>query len=75
MNNCVENKTILFIGPVFYNYHQLIIDTLEKQGAVVSFIPEKEYGFIPKVLKYTGKKLEISYSNFFLKKKEELWII
>lgn len=36
-------KRVLFVAPVFYNYHTHIINALEKMGAVVSFAPERPY--------------------------------
>lgn len=39
-----SNKNILFIGPVFHNYHTLITDKLTEFGASVSFFGERSYG-------------------------------
>jgi hypothetical protein len=39
----LSNKNILFIGPVFHNYHTLIIDKLTEFGANVSFFAERSY--------------------------------
>lgn len=36
-------KRILFVGPVFYNYHIHICETLTKMGAEVVFVPEHRY--------------------------------
>jgi hypothetical protein len=36
----LENKKVLFIAPVFYQYHKEIIKTLESFGAEVKFYPE-----------------------------------
>lgn len=43
-------KKILFICPVFHNYHLLIIDLLEKEGAEVFFYPEKVDGLKFKII-------------------------
>lgn len=40
-NNLFRDKQILFIGPVFYNYHNEIISELRNMGAIVDFYPEK----------------------------------
>ena len=52
------NKRILFVCPVFYNYHDLIIEKLKEKGAEVTFIPERNYtilfsivnNFFPKLM-------------------------
>jgi hypothetical protein len=36
----LENKKVLFIAPIFYQYHTEIIKTLESFGAEVNFYPE-----------------------------------
>lgn len=42
----MQNKKILFISPVFYDYHLLIIDGLIKLGAQVHFYPERSYSIM-----------------------------
>lgn len=44
----LANKRILFIGPCFHDYHQLITNQLTEFGAVVDFYPERSYGWIYK---------------------------
>ena len=41
----LNNKNILFIGPIFYNYHEIIKEELERCGAKVYFEPERDYTF------------------------------
>lgn len=41
--NCLTGKKVLFVAPVFYQYHKHIIDSLEKLGANVVFLPERQY--------------------------------
>ncbi|QMV69793.1 hypothetical protein HS960_19995 [Sphingobacterium paramultivorum] len=41
----LKNKNILFIGPIFYNYHEIIKAELERLGAKVYFEPERDYTF------------------------------
>lgn len=62
-------KKILFIGPVFYDYHTRIADALRSHGAEITFIPEREYDFTYKSLHYINKRLARQYSNrHFMKK-------
>jgi len=39
----LTNKRILFIGPVFHDYHSAIIGKLRDAGADVTFFPERSY--------------------------------
>lgn len=41
----LKNKNILFIAPIFYNYHEIIKAELERRGAKVYFAPERGYTF------------------------------
>lgn len=43
----LENKKVLFIGPVFYDYHIKIIDELNKLGADVDYFENKFFGEDP----------------------------
>lgn len=45
MNVDLNNKKILFIAPVFYDYHEIIKNGLVRLGANVFFFPERDYGF------------------------------
>lgn len=50
MSNHFQNKKILFIGPIFHNYHILIKEKLEFLGATVDFYPERNYGWKFKII-------------------------
>lgn len=65
----LQHKKILFVGPIFYDYHSKISAALQGYGAEVHFIPEREYNFIYKALGYLNKGLAYAYSNVhFLRK-------
>src|ERR1044072_822796 len=65
----LQHKKILFVGPIFYDYHSKISAALQGYGAEVHFIPEREYNFIYKALGYLNKALAYAYSNVhFLRK-------
>ncbi|WP_343563016.1 hypothetical protein [Sphingobacterium sp.] len=57
----LKNKNILFIAPIFYNYHEIIKAELERRGAKVYFAPERDYTF-----RFT------LINNFFSNKLEQL---
>lgn len=44
VRDAIKNKRILFICPVFYNYHNEIIKEMQKQGADVDFFSDKYEG-------------------------------
>lgn len=46
----LTNKNILFIGPIFHDYHLLINNKLIAMGANVSFYPERNYGITFKLI-------------------------
>jgi len=46
----LKAKRILFVGPVFHDYHLLIIKELTQLGAYVDFIPERNYSLWNKFL-------------------------
>jgi hypothetical protein len=46
----LTNKKILFIGPVFHDYHLLITNKLKSMGAEVIFCPERNYGPVFKII-------------------------
>ncbi|VXA96199.1 Lipopolysaccharide biosynthesis protein [Flavobacterium sp. 9R] len=56
MPNNFKNKRILFIGPIFHNYHTLIKEKMEFLGASVDFYPERDYGLKFKVINNFFKK-------------------
>ena len=43
MDNALDSKDVLFIAPVFYDYHTKIQKALQERGASVTFFPEMEY--------------------------------
>lgn len=45
-----KNKKILFIGPIFHDYHSLITEKLISMGGDVKFYPERTYGLIFKIV-------------------------
>ncbi|MBL0738862.1 hypothetical protein JI750_18345 [Flavobacterium sp. GN10] len=61
MNLDLRDKKILFIGPVFYDYHSIIQKHLENLGAKVFFFPERDYS-----IKFTV------VNNLFNKKLDKL---
>ncbi|RAJ33458.1 CgeB family protein [Pedobacter cryoconitis] len=44
MSVSIKGKNVLFIGQVFYDYHTKILNEMERQGANVTFIPNKFHG-------------------------------
>ncbi|NSL89787.1 hypothetical protein ECE50_023290 [Chitinophaga sp. Mgbs1] len=44
MSKYLSGKKVLFIAPIFHNYHTSIISKLEDAGAEVVFCPERKYG-------------------------------
>lgn len=63
----LEAKRILFICPIFHDYHLLIIKELTKLGALVDFFPERDYSF-----KY---KITNVFFKSRLKKKQEKYYL
>jgi len=56
---------VLFIGPVFYNYHDLIKNKIEALGAEVSFFPEKRDGILFSVLNTLNPSLIFFYQKYY----------
>ncbi len=66
--NLLINKVVLFIGPVFYDYHLHIIKGLEQKGAKVIFYPERKYNKLFSLLLHLSlKKLEKYQQNHYKK--------
>jgi hypothetical protein len=65
--NNLKGKKLLFIAPVFYNYHELIIKKMEEKGAEVYFIPERKYNFVfTFVNNFLQNKLDsYQYAHYF----------
>lgn len=51
----LKGKRVLFIAPIFYNYHNEIINTLKKFGAEVDFYAERSYSLFYEVSKKVSK--------------------
>jgi len=75
-NNFLEGKRVIFIGQVFYDYHEKIITQLKEFGAIVDFFENKIFkedpviskgyiGFIRRLLnsKYKEKYVEQILKN------------
>jgi len=54
---------VLLIAPVFYSYHNLIMEAIKKQSFEVDFVPEREYSFIYNVLNNISGPLAAMFSN------------
>lgn len=62
----LNNKKILFIGPIFHDYHQLIEANLTSLGADVTFFPERNYGLPFKIVNnFFNKKLKKFQHNHY----------
>lgn len=59
----LKNKTILLIAPVFYDYHEMIVTQLEDQGAIVKFLPERNYGYTYGIINNTSRILLLAYQK------------
>jgi len=46
----LKKKKILFIAPVFHDYHILIVEKLTQMGAEVTFYPERDYSIRFKII-------------------------
>lgn len=46
----LQGKKILFIAPIFHEYHTLIVKKLETMGADVLFCPERDYSICFKLV-------------------------
>lgn len=63
MSNHFQNKKILFIGPIFHNYHTLIKEKMEILGATVDFYPERDYGWKFKAINNFFKNYLSKFQN------------
>ena len=69
----LTRKKILFIGPVFHDYHSQIINKLEENGALITFIPERSYGLKFKIINnYFKPKLKLLQQDHYKKSFEAL---
>lgn len=60
----LQGKKILFIAPIFHDYHILIINKLQELGAIVTFFPERDYSVCFKIVN--------NFFNLFLPLKQRL---
>ena len=60
----LEGKRILFIAPVFHDYHHLVIRKIEELGAHVNFFPERDYSIIFKVFNNFSSSFLKNYQKF-----------
>ena len=65
----INNKQILFIGPIFFDYTKLIIDDLYKKGAFVHFINQNALGYLENILRRVSLKFCKKVTNKILLKK------
>ena len=69
----LENKKILFIGPIFHDYHLLIKDKLKAMGVKVVFHPERNYGIIFKLINnFFNKRLKNHQKAHYKKITEQI---
>lgn len=73
--NCLDNKKVLFIGPVFYDYHTKIIDELKRLGASVDYFENKFFGedpatskgeLIAGIKRIVNPRYKIKYTDYLL---------
>lgn len=68
MNDYIRGKKILFISPIFHDYHRKIIQALESRGANVDFFPERKYDNLFKIYNHTSRHLLKIYQDNHYKK-------
>lgn len=66
----MKRKKILFVGPIFYFYHSLIISKLQNLNYDVLFFEERFYGWKHLLFQFLGKRVysffsKKRYSKFF----------
>ncbi len=66
----LAGKSILFIGPEFYDYTRHLLKTLAEAGALVTFLTERPHsGLAYRLLRRTTTAGLRQYCNFFLSKR------
>lgn len=65
MGQLFKNYKILFIGPVFFDYHTLIIEKLKDMGGDVTFYSEKKDGLLFGLLNNLNPKLINIYQKIY----------
>ncbi len=61
-----KNKKLLLIAPVFYNYHEAIINSLKKLGFDLSFFAERDYS--------VKRRIKKNINNYYFKKHERFYL-
>lgn len=61
----LSGKRVLFIGPIFYDYHTLITSKIQELGANVSFFPERKYGFLFGILNTLNPLFITWYQKYY----------
>ena len=68
----MSNKNrIILVAPIYFNYHELIIQSLEEKGFIVEFLEDKNSGFLYTLStksKYLLKKYKTNYKKEVLSK-------
>lgn len=64
----LQSKKMLFIGPLFHNYHVAIIDKMKNEGAEVLFIPERKYNIVFKFINNLSQKKLAMYQERYYRK-------
>lgn len=59
----LRGKIIVFIAPIFYDYHLEIIREMENRGAKVIFLPERKYNLIYSIYLNISKRLLYRYQK------------
>lgn len=67
-NISIKEKQILFIGPIFHNYENIIINKIEKYGASVIFFPEVIYSWKYSFVLHLGMKAVKRFQYFHYKR-------
>lgn len=61
----LHGEKVLFIAPVYYDYHIVIKKELQKRGATVVFFPEKPNTVYERLIKYLFQKKYRSYYDTY----------
>lgn len=63
MKDLLNKKNILFIAPIFYDYHSIIENRLISWGARVEFYPERPYNWVYSFFRFISKRLLGTYQE------------
>lgn len=63
----LEDKKVLFLGPVFHDYHILIAECFQSMGATPYFYAERSYGYDFKIVNnfFKGKLASYQKKHYF----------